>query len=831
LERDPMTQWRGGFQQWRIAGTAIACIGIAALLWYLRSPQVPDKIYRVGWRIYRPFVYQGPDGKPTGMIVDLFQEAARRRGIRLQWVTAPSAVEAVQNNQADLFPLLTANDERRKYLYFTEPYFEDEQCLLLRADSTFNNLKDLSSATISLSDRPTLIAQVRSSLPNARQIAHTDPSDALADVCSGLSDAAFLEEGEANAALLSGACGNAPLKMRLVPGSNAQMAVGSTYECRPVADAIRAEISRMAEEGELPDLVSHWIYFSSSKMESTNRLLNAGRRERYLWGLVGLFVILFGAAVWQAARIHRERIRAERAERALSEAERDLRLTANNLREMVLAYDMNGCLIYANPAVDALTGYSRDELRQKPHHDWIHADDRDRMLRLWDSLYAGSSFEEEEYRLVTGSGEIRWIASSWGPMRNEAGLQVGVQGIERDISERKKSELEHAKLEEQLRQSQKLESVGILAGGVAHDFNNLLTVINGYSEMLLGDLHPQDPMRDTIAEIRKSGQRAAELTQQLLAFSRRQIIQPKSINLNDIISHSLSMYRRLIGEDIELVANLASSPGQVFADPSQIQQVIMNLVVNARDAMPAGGKLVLATLNMQLDESFVAHHAEVAPGPYVQLSVTDTGAGMDEETRLHIFEPFFTTKPVGEGTGLGLATVYGIVRQNKGWIWIYSEPNKGTTFKIHLPRSSAKESEQERAPEERVVAARAAERILVVEDQAEVMGYTVDVLKKNGYRVESAATADEALALLKDPRVEFDLLITDVVLPGMNGKQLADLLVQQKPGLKVLFMTGYPGELLNRRGMMLNDIDILSKPFTPSTLTIRVRSILDRSLT
>jgi PAS domain S-box-containing protein len=825
-----MNPERGRVPKWLFAVGGCLLVGLVLALWYLRLPVAfTDRVYRIGWRPFAPFVYAVEGSAPTGLSAELVREAARRRGIRLEWITTDGTMlEGVERHHIDLFPIAGIDSVRAKTMHFTDPYLQTEICLIVRAGSAFQRESDLAGSLVSVANRTSLLTRFERLLPRSRALLRPQAAEALHDVCTAASAAAFLEEWEANVALAAGACGGVPVQIRSVAGSKTDMGLASTFEAAAAADAIRDEIGKMASEGRLPGIVSRWVYYSSSKMEALDELLTARRRVRSLLGFVALLVVAAIGAVWQAVRIKREQSRAERAERALTTAERNLRLVANSLRDMVIAYDMNRGLVYANPAVADLTGYSEEELRRHAQPCWIHDEDRERILVQWERVFSGESFTDE-YRLVSKTGETRWLAASWGPMRNESGRQIGVQGLERDVSDQKRAEVEQARLEDQLRQSQKLESIGILAGGVAHDFNNLLTVINGYSELILADTDAADPRYPALTEIRRSGHQAGELTQQLLAFSRRQVIQPKYIDLNEIISTSMSMFKRLIGEDIDLAFNLAPSLATIYADAGQMTQVLMNLVVNARDAMRHGGRLLIGTANVTLDDAFVAHHAQVQPGSYVQLIVTDTGIGMDEETRQHIFEPFFTTKPVGEGTGLGLSTVYGIVRQNKGWIWVYSEPGKGSTFKIHLPACASGDAVQDARLEERMVAARAGERLLVVEDQPEVRSYAVDVLTQSGYLVESAATADEALELARDPGTSFDLLVSDVVLPGMNGKQLAERLLAARPGLKVLFMSGYPGDLIGRRGMELEDVALLQKPFTPAALTAKVREVLDGS--
>jgi len=380
--------------------------------------------------------------------------------------------------------------------------------------------------------------------------------------------------------------------------------------------------------------------------------------------------------------------------------------------------------------------------------------------------------------------------------------------------------------ENQLRQSQKMEAVGQLAGGVAHDFNNLITIITGYCQLLSKRLDPEDAAYQNVQEIYKSGERAATLVRQLLAFSRRQVLKPELLNLNGVVADVEKMLHRLIGEDIELVCSGKEGLGQVEADPGQLEQVIINLAVNARDAMPDGGKLTIETANVELDGAYADHHAEMPPGPYVLMAVSDTGVGMDGETRVRIFEPFFTTKDKGKGTGLGLSTVYGIVRQSNGFIWVYSEPGKGTTFKIYLPRIERQvdAAQVETEPEERF---EGTETILVVEDDDTVRELVQRIFKEYGYSVIEARNGEEGLQVCAQRAGEIDLLLTDVVMPGMNGPELAAYVTGMKEGIKVLYMSGYADRAISRNGLVKDDIQFLQKPFTPDELLRKTRETLD----
>jgi two-component system cell cycle sensor histidine kinase/response regulator CckA len=389
--------------------------------------------------------------------------------------------------------------------------------------------------------------------------------------------------------------------------------------------------------------------------------------------------------------------------------------------------------------------------------------------------------------------------------------------VGRDLTER-------LRLEEQLRQSQKMEAVGRLAGGVAHDFNNVLSVVLGYSEMLLGDMKPGEPLRDDVEEIRKAGKRAADLTRQLLMFSRQQVLEPRVLDLNDVLASMDKMLQRILGADLDLVSLPSKPLGRVRADPGSVEQVIMNLVVNARDAMPTGGQLTMETANVDLDEAYAHDHLGVTPGPHVMLAVTDTGSGMDKPTLARIFEPFFTTKGSGKGTGLGLSTVFGILQQSGGSVWVYSEPGKGTTFKVYFPRVDA--AVEPIRPMETLTTVRGSETILLVEDDDQVRAVARAILARNGYHVIEARHAGEALLISEKYPATIHLLLSDVVMPQMSGPELAKRLAASRPEMRVLCMSGYTDDSIVRHGVLEAHLAYLQKPITPETLTTRVREVL-----
>ncbi len=481
--------------------------------------------------------------------------------------------------------------------------------------------------------------------------------------------------------------------------------------------------------------------------------------------------------------------------------------------EIIYSYDLAGNFTSINEAGERLIGYSRDEFLHMHISQVFTPEYLESARQLIQKLNSPST---AEMQMVTKAGQ-RITLEMNARVICQSEKAVGVELIGREVTERKH-------LEAQLRQLQKMEAVGRLAGGVAHDFNNVLTAIRGYAELLMDSLH-EDDLRKNAQEIIRATDRGASLTSQLLAFSRKQPLVPQILKLSKVVEQMNPMLQRLIGEDIELTAISHSEPGAIKADPGQLEQVIMNLVVNARDAMPSGGKLTLETSNVEFSKDYVRKHIGVSVGQYVMLAVSDTGEGMSAEVQSHLFEPFFTTKK--EGTGLGLSTIYGIVKQSGGTIWVYSEPGQGTTFKIYFPRieqSGSVESESA-APE----SDEASETVLLVEDDDSVRSIIHTVLRQKGYRVLEASNGSEALRLSSNPH-EIDLLITDVVMPGMSGRELVECLCPRHPGIKILYLSGYAEDAVTRHGVLAPGINFLQKPFNPSMLRRKIREVLNGPL-
>jgi PAS domain S-box-containing protein len=573
------------------------------------------------------------------------------------------------------------------------------------------------------------------------------------------------------------------------------------------------------------------------------------RLERAPWGLVvkvdqrealasyqrdirhaGATALFAFVAFWTVALLL---VRAwrRRAERNLEESEASFRATFEHSNIGKSLTGPGGKLLKVNRALADMLGYSVEEMQQATAAQFTHPDDVAETQEVIRSLFAGErTSHRTEKRYRNRDGHIVFADVSTTLLRDAKGAPLFMVASVVDISARKRAEAERERVEEQLRLSQRLEAIGGLAGGIAHDFNNVLSVILGCTELAIDRAREDDSVRDELLEVKKAGERAVALTRQLLAFSRKQVMQPVVLDLNHIAAGIEKMLRRILGEDIDYVQVLAPDLGMVWADPGQIEQVLMNLVVNARDAMPKGGKLTIETSNVDLDEEYAARHVVVKPGPYVQLVVTDTGCGMDEKIQARIFEPFFTTKDKAKGTGLGLSTVYGIVKQSGGDIWVYSEPGRGTTFKIHLPRLQGAVAP---GPTVKPAVTRSvgSETILLVEDEEGVRNIAKRILGMAGYTVLTAGSASDALLTCEAHQGKIHLLLTDVVMPQTSGKALAERLALARPETKVLYMSGYTDEAIVHHGTLDAGTNFIGKPFTAVDLTRKIREVLDGAVT
>ena len=516
-----------------------------------------------------------------------------------------------------------------------------------------------------------------------------------------------------------------------------------------------------------------------------------------------------------------EETEARRERRKFEQTLMKLRMAVEASGEVIFMTDGQGLFTFVNPEFTRLYGYTSEEVLGKTTPRVLKSGETppEQYATLWATI-RNKQVATWEVTNKTKDGRKVNIEGTVNPILDDRGEIAGFLSIHRDVTKRKQLEVRY-------RQAQKMEAVGRLAGGIAHDFNNLLTVINGYSQIVLEQLCPDHPMRPQVDKIQKAGERATAMTRQLLAFSRQQVLAPQVLDLNEVVAGIDRMLGRLIGEDIELVTSVSPGLRLVKADPGQIDQVIMNLVVNARDAMPQGGRLTIETANVLLGEGEFGCRLVVAPGPYVLLAVSDTGTGMTEEVKGRIFEPFFTTKEHGKGTGLGLSTVYGIVKQSDGYIWADSQPGKGTTFKIYLPPVATVEAKRVEKTEPRPRAAGGSETVLVVEDNEAVRSYVRSMLETQGYVLLEAGDSEEAVQLTENHAGPIHLLLTDVVMPRMSGPELAARLRPQHPEAKVLYMSGYTDNAIADHGVLDPGTYFLQKPFVAETLLQKVREVLD----
>ena len=511
-------------------------------------------------------------------------------------------------------------------------------------------------------------------------------------------------------------------------------------------------------------------------------------------------------------------IELKRAKAVARHLERRFDALLDNTTDILFTVDLEGRFTSLNKAAEQVMGWPRSKALQKNIKQLVAPEDADKCSRMMERILREESLPHFEVALLRNDGRRVFLETSVRVIRSN-GKQEGIQGIARDVTERRN-------LENQLRQVQKLEAIGRLSGGLAHDFNNMLCVIGGHTEILSERMELNDVAIRSLAQIKKATDSAAALTRQLLAFSRKQVFYPRTMNLNGIVIETEKLLERLIGEHIEFFTSLDPALGHVHVDPVQIEQVLVNLALNARDAMAHGGKLTIQTSNVSFEENQGSKSSIIPSGKYVLMTVTDTGCGMDEKTQSRLFEPFYTTKELGKGTGLGLATVYGIVKQSGGFVWVYSELGKGTTFKVYLPLVEGIAEPRASGKPRSVEMFRGTETILLVEDAEPLRVLAREFLQHAGYKVLEAAKGKDALQIARDFGGPIHLLLTDVVMPGIGGKDLADKLASLRPEMKVLFMSGYPNDAITQSGALVSGATLLEKPFSRELLWLKVQLVL-----
>jgi PAS domain S-box-containing protein len=571
------------------------------------------------------------------------------------------------------------------------------------------------------------------------------------------------------------------------------------WEIGPFKDALASKINFRALQA------ADYIRYENLPLETA-----AGREIRVEF-VSNVYSVEGGRVIQCNVRDITERTQAAETQAVLARA-------VEQAAEAVVITDAEGAIIYVNPAFERVSGWTREEaLGQNPRILKSGTQDHAVYRRMWDTLAGGEVWTG---RLVNRrkDGALFEEEATISPVRGASGQIVNFVAVKRDVTN-------ETRLEQQLFQAQKMEAIGRLAGGVAHDFNNLLSIITGYGEIVHRRLAAEDPLKGKMEQIVRAAERAAGLTRQLLAFSRKQVLQPRILDLNAVVVDMEKMLRRLIGEDVELATDLAPGLGSVKADAGQIEQVLMNLAVNARDAMPEGGRITIETRNAELDSDYAAAHPPTRPGPHVMLALSDTGTGMDEATQARMFEPFFTTKELGKGTGLGLSTVYGIVKQSEGYIWVYSEVGSGSTFKIYLPRVDEQASRT--TAEVPHALPHGTETVLLVEDEASLRELLREALASSGYSVLVAGNGAEAVQVAQAHAGAIPIMVTDVIMPGIRGPMIAELLAPTRPEMKILYISGYSDESVTRHGLAGPGRAFLSKPFGPDVLLRRVRETLD----
>jgi two-component system cell cycle sensor histidine kinase/response regulator CckA len=896
---------------------AVLVGGSACLYFANRLPPIPQRTLRIGFEQNPPLQLRTPDGL-AGLGVEAVSEAAKRAGLRLQWIeTGMSSEQSLRKGLVDLWPVMADRQERRKFIYFTRPWLHSNHTLLVRAGSPIPDREF--AGRIGLFKLPLHLRMVQNRFPSAQPIQFPVATEVASEVCKGTIAAGFLEFRTALGALQAKPpeCAGVTIRTQILPDLTNQLAVGSTFEAAAAAEKLRLEIGGMFRDGSMAVVMAKYSYYGLNDTWAVYDTLEAAQRARWLALAFSGMTILLAVIVWRGFSA-RQRRRVEAALRESEERFRNvadtapvmiwvtgpdklftfvnktwLRFTGRSLEQElgdgwasgVHPEDLARCyeifcaafdarrsfqlecrlrradgeyrcilcsgvprfasdgefvgyigsdiditdlqseerfrqlaenidqvfwmldlatnkVVYASPAFERVWGYSTSALYRD--RAWIkqtvHPEDRALFEALSEEVGSGSI--EKTYRIVRRDGAVRWIHDRAFVVRNPQGEPYRVAGIAEDITEQRE-------LEAQLSQTSKMEAVGRLAGGVAHDFNNLLTIIGGYSQMLLETTSVEDPKRDKLEQILNAANRAGVLTKQLLAFSRRQVLQPKLVNLNHLATNLKTMLGRIIGERITIETALDPALGLIRADPYQLEQVVINLAINARDAMPSGGLFRIET---------------GTAGARVCLTISDTGCGMDERVLQRAFEPFFTTKGIGKGTGLGLSTVYGIVHQNEGTIDVSSQLGRGTVFEISFPMAPEGESE-DAAPAKSRLRPEPSETILLAEDEPAVRELVRVTLGQLGYTVLEASDGYEALKLIEEDKTEIHLLLTDVIMPLMNGHELAVRLQAIRPGTKVLFMSGYADDVLAFHGLS-TEIDFIHKPFSSADLARKLETVL-----
>ena len=806
-----------------LAGASLALAGPAP------SPGA-RRVVAGGDHDYSPYEYLNAEGEPEGFHVDLLRAIGEATGLEVTFQLGPweQCRRALTEGRIDVLPMFYSA-ERDRAFDFSEAHTILHHEFFVRRDSPpVHSLEDLRDREVIVQRDAYIHDYLRQRETGARLILVETEPGAMRLLASGKHDATVVTQIGGRLAIR---------RHRLTNLVSSGPPVFPARYCLAVAEGrtdlladLNEGLAIVKATGRYREAYEKWL---GSLDGQGLPLADVARYAAWVLVPAGLVAAAVLVWVWLLRRQVAQRTRdlqvelaeRRRAEQALGESHALLRAVVEGVPDAVFLKDRDGRYVMINSAGARHLGLAAEEVVGKDDAELFEADaaqairEHDRRV-----IASGQALVCEE--VGTADGVTRHYLSSKYPWRDTEGKVIGLIGMARDIEGEKAAAAERARLEEQLRQASRLEAIGRLAGNVAHDFNNLLTPILCYADLSLEEAGHEGSIRSNLAEIRRAAGRARDLTWQLLAFGRRQPLETAPLNLNDVIRAAEGMLRRVIGEDIEVELTLEPALGSVLADPSQIEQVLLNLVVNARDAMPDGGTLTIETANDTLDEAYVENHPGASPGPHVMLAVTDTGRGMDAETRSRIFEPFFTTKPRGEGTGLGLASVYGIVKQHGGGIWVYSEPGLGTSFKVYFPLAQ-EAAEPIEAPSAMPAQTGGTETVLVVEDDTAVRHLVQNVLQQQGYEVLTAESGREAFRVAQEYDGPIELLLTDVIMPRMTGSQLYRKVRSLRPRTRVLYMCGYADNVIAQHGILDEGVHLLRKPFSVERLAGRVRETLD----
>ena len=781
---------------------------------------------------YYPYTFVNKEGVPDGFSVDLANAVAKVMGMDLEIKidTWERATRRLETGEIDFLPMMAYSKERDKVFDFSMPHTIAFDAFFTRKGSKrINSMEELKGQTVIVMKGDQAHNYLLSSgFVDSEHIILIDSlPEALRLLSSEKGDAALMPE-------LVGLTLTNDLNLTNLTQSPVVVESYNRPFCFAVKDGnlllleqLNQGLSIVKKTGQYREIYDKWFGALEPKELSLKSVL------KYIVGallallLIGSAFVLWSFSLRKQVTLRTKKLTEEIIERKNAEKLFRAVFEHSTVGKSLTAPD--GKLLRVNKTFADMMGYEVEEVQQLDLAQITHPDDMDKSIECIRIIMTGEQITHRfEKRYIHKGGGIVWADVSTTLLCNEQGAPLYLITSIVDVTERKQADEEKMKLQAQLFRAQKLESVGRLAGGVAHDFNNMLGIILGYAEMALDQVEPTEPLHANLQEIRMAANRSADLTRQLLAFASRQTVAPKVLDLNDTLEGMLKMLRRLIGEDIDLAWLPGKNLWPVKLDPSQIDQILANLCVNARDALRGVGKVTIETCTISFDETYCADHLGFVPGQYVMLAVSDNGCGMDKEILANIFEPFFTTKDLGKGSGLGLATIYGIVKQNNGFINVYSEPDQGATFKIYLPRYMDTD-----VPEQKTVSVGAAatghETILLVEDEKAILTMTTIMLELFGYTVLTASIPSQAISISESYSSRIDLLMTDVVMPEMSGRDLAEKLLDSNPNLKCLFMSGYTANVIACHGVLDKGVHFIHKPFKKQDLATKLREVLDNA--